>query len=302
MRKAFRHTGVLMMLAVVALGLVGAAYTLWFENLSLNVTANTGTFNADVSFANWTVSGYGADQNSGTGSGQPVVGVYPAGHFCDSTRSAQGAMTKPANCNYLGYDGFNYANWIFNGVDKLAASGVQCNIAIGTTGTNGVDSNDTVSNNLLTLNMVHLFPYAGCEYKVDIHNSGTVPMHLTAGPLGVYQKCPIGVAPNGTGCVNLTQQSPALSFATAGQDPNHTPDANDLMCAAILGTHPGHLVVDSSSKPIQIEPGGNVDCTFKVILDEVAGGENSTFYVTWNWTAHQWNEPASMLPNFPDQH
>ena len=42
MRKAFRHTGVLMMLGVVALGLVGAAYTLWYEELNLNATVKTG--------------------------------------------------------------------------------------------------------------------------------------------------------------------------------------------------------------------------------------------------------------------
>ena len=42
MRKAFRHTGVLMMLGVVALGLVGAAYTLWYENLTLNCERHNG--------------------------------------------------------------------------------------------------------------------------------------------------------------------------------------------------------------------------------------------------------------------
>ena len=49
MPKAFKHTGVLMMLAVVALGLVGAGYALWYEELSVTTTIQTGTFNADWS-------------------------------------------------------------------------------------------------------------------------------------------------------------------------------------------------------------------------------------------------------------
>ena len=49
MPKAFKHTGVLMMLAVVALGLVGAGYALWYEELTVTATVNTGTFNVDWS-------------------------------------------------------------------------------------------------------------------------------------------------------------------------------------------------------------------------------------------------------------
>ena len=40
-----------MMLAVVALGLVGAAYTLWYEELELNANISTGTLDADWSNA-----------------------------------------------------------------------------------------------------------------------------------------------------------------------------------------------------------------------------------------------------------
>src|SRR6185437_8477174 len=161
-------------------------------------------------------------------------------------------------------------------------------------------ANDTADNNILTLAMTGLFPYAGCEYKIDIHNSGSVPMHLTAASTGLYEKCPIGDDAHNPSCVALTQQDAALSFATAGEDPANTPNANDAACAALLGTAPGQLVT-VAGVPVQLHAGENIDCTFKVILDEVASGENSTYYASFGWTAHQWNEPDT-APTFPDIH
>jgi hypothetical protein len=49
MRKAFRHSGVLMMSAIVALGLLGAGFALWFQVLTFNGTVNTGELEVEGS-------------------------------------------------------------------------------------------------------------------------------------------------------------------------------------------------------------------------------------------------------------
>jgi hypothetical protein len=42
MKNAFRHTGVLFMVAVIGLAVIGAGYALWFQVLTLNATVTTG--------------------------------------------------------------------------------------------------------------------------------------------------------------------------------------------------------------------------------------------------------------------
>jgi hypothetical protein len=275
MRKAFRHTGVLMMLGVVALGLVGAAYTLWFEDLQLGVTANTGTFNADMSIHPWNGSGFGnttSTEGSQTGSGRPVVAVFTAPRV--QTRNA-------GNVPYADYKDFP----VVGGQQKPPTT---CNSSLGHFGTLAVNTNDTVDSNKLDLVMSGLYPYAGCEYQIDIHNSGSVPFHISLLPTSVYQKCD----GNGNNCQNLTTSWPALSFIA---DP-----ASDNRCAALFGagssTNPDSLgQLQVAGVPVQIHTGDELLCKIKVVMDQAADGENVQYKVQWNWRAYQWNE----LPSLP---
>ena len=59
MKQPFRHIGVLMIMGIAALGLVAAAYTLWYEDLS--VTANVTTANFDVDWSCQTGFAAGVD-------------------------------------------------------------------------------------------------------------------------------------------------------------------------------------------------------------------------------------------------
>lgn len=47
MTKPYRHVGVLFMLAITVLALLGSAFTLWYEDLSIETEASTGSFDAD---------------------------------------------------------------------------------------------------------------------------------------------------------------------------------------------------------------------------------------------------------------
>ncbi len=282
MRKAFRHTGVLMMLGVVALGLVGAAYTLWYERLDVNITANTGDFDAGVSFASYNpeTHTWGDEQTSdgATGHGRPVVGVFTT-PISDSRSAAHEVSVH-------GYDFFSD----FPVVDGRQKPPTTCDVNIGhTTGGIAVDANDGGgTTNQLNIVMGGLYPYAGCEYTIDFHNSGSVPMHLFSGET-TYQRCTTQATESTppSGCTDIPGTSAALSLAA---DPSQT-DA--LQCGEILGS--GLVYSSGSAQNIeipgfQLHEGESLTCKFKILMDEDAIGENVTYVMDFHFIAHQWNE------------
>ena len=174
MRKAFKHTGVLLMAAVVGLSIIGAAYALWFENLHLTATVATGTFNVDWSCDTPSTSAPGgltstsANGLCGDAAAKPVVYVYGcAVGFNDCTVDSPHttlvdgqipAGKKPVCTATIGASG--------------AAGDVQ-------TGSPAADAN-TLSLFLGSNanNPAGVYPFAGCEFLIDIHNSGSVPAHF----------------------------------------------------------------------------------------------------------------------------
>lgn len=275
MRRAFRHTGVLMVLSVVALGLIGAAYTLWFEDLRLNVVASTGTFDADMSIHPWNGSGFGNEQTAEgayDNAGHPVVAILTA------------PVTDSRNA---GRAGLVYQSFPANKADTAP----DCDASLGHFGTLPFNTNDVVDSNQLDLQMSGLFPYAGCEYRIDIHNSGTVPLHLSILPIGLYQQCEI----DGSGCVNISTSWPALSFIGSG---------DDARCTGLFGAHSsldpnslGQLQLEGT--PVQLHEGDSLVCDIKIVLDEAYDGENKLYKVQVNWRAYQWNELPAFAPNNP---
>jgi hypothetical protein len=140
MPKVYRHVGVLFMLAVVALGLLGAAYTLWYEDLSIEADVTTGVFDA-----NWTLTGAASAPKYAVVSGSSATPAF--GDFTDTEAA------------------------------KLAS--LTCGQSISSSGA-GVGANDTGSNNVLTLEMTNLYPFTGCLFTVNfgLANDSTVPAHF----------------------------------------------------------------------------------------------------------------------------
>jgi hypothetical protein len=292
MRKAFRHSGVLMMVAVVALGLLGAAYTLWYEDLQLNTTVTTGTFDADVSIHPWDseANEFGAEQTAEDdydGAGRPVVAVFDAPILNSRSAHYQARQGGPA-VTPAGYALFG-DNFTQPAGEKPAPT---CDASIGQFGSIAVNTNDVVDSNQLNLEMSGLFPYAGCEYMIDIHNSGSVPMHISILPDGLYQMCNF----DGTGCVDISTSWPALSFIA---DPS-----NDARCAALFGfgasTDPDTLgQLQVGGVPVQIHGDNPLVCKIKIIMDQAYDGEHVMYKVQLNWRTYQWNEVPGVSPNPP---
>ena len=258
MRKAFRHSGVLMMVAVVALGLLGAAYTLWYEDLQLNATVTTGTFDADVS-----VHDIGPNDNEGL----PVVaqvGANPA------------SVPSLLASNYAAFGPFP--------VGKPATT---CD-ASESTGGAPLTANDATDDNVLTLTMGGLYPYAGCEYDINIDNlQGSVPFHVAITNVtleecedNTFAACdPIAAAPWSIGLAN--------------------PQTDLAECAAFLGAIPtfdGPEQIEVASIPVQIHNGEELRCRFKLILDQDPTAEGNFYKFTATYRAYQWNEAPYAAP------
>lgn len=188
MRKAMRHTGVLMMLAVLALGLVGAAYTLWFEKLTVTATVETGILDVDLSCVNpempYTYDNNDLDEGAECAAlagqaGTTIIGKQLSNGFFDFKPAAYWNK-PPLDCRAVLSDtgsqpnGENPANW-----------------------------------NKLDLKVSGAYPFAGCQFYFDIHNDGSVPVHLeyrftqsanSAGNLALFfNGCYGGYIPNPNG-------------------------------------------------------------------------------------------------------
>lgn len=278
MRKAFRHTGVLMMVGVVALGLLGAAYTLWYEDLQVTAEVHTGTFDADVSVHDW----------DGTTSGPQLLA---AGLHQDVGRPVVIQCSQPITgttaANYvfahLGNWGCTFGNFPENKLDAAT----ECDAVIGTFGTATANTNDTTDNNLLTLLISGAFPYAGCEYDIDVHNGGSVPMHLNFVPasLAEYWLCDADGADPDTApdnCVLITQQTAAISWIWGPTCDWDNMDANGMLT--------------KSGNPVQLHASQEARCKVKVLLDQGANLENKVIVSNLRFRAYQWNETVDTTP------
>lgn len=259
MPKAFRHTGVLMMLAVVALGLVGAAYTLWSENLTLETSVTTGS--VDV---NWSIDPVHPDD--GTWTSDEIVGV------------ASGPILPGAVPNFFHLHLDTPGNPLDPPKDKYLQT---CEIKRGVD-----DSTTNPSQHTLIINATDLFPYAGCEFAFDIENTGTVPVHLT-------QKVAKSVTSSGTVHLNV---APIQVTQSANVDPLEakavcTAVLNNWLYADAnpLGTPLTWTPTGEASKPIQLHGGDEVNCRVWFYLEQDST-EGASINISSTIIAHQWNE------------
>jgi len=305
MRKAFRHTGVLMMLGVVALGLVGAAYTLWYEDLILETTIETGTLDADWSFHAWAPDSEGTDAHgflntSASGVGKPVVAIIT------NATQANGGVASHLGISGSGVGAIHFQN------ENFPAGKPQpvCTGTIGSTGVVPGDSNDVAQDNKLTLEAYGLFPYAGCEWEIDISNDGTVPFHVAFQSVKI-QECldHTGSTCNG-GWTDTGMESTGGPWTRAILGDNRDyQTGNYAVCQSVLGAdwtyrpgsaNPGPEILNSGNVPVQIHGGESVVCRLILVLDQNAQAEGRLFRYTVSWRTFQWNEsPADSLITNP---
>ena len=273
MRKAFRHTGVLMMMGVVALGLLGAAYTLWYEDLQITSDVSTGTFDADVSVHLWDGEVFAAAPSTSPAlyedAGKPVV--------IQCANLIPTSFTRAADYVLANLDDWNCVFGEFP-EEKLDATTV-CDAVIGSFGTVPDNANDEAEGNHLILQMSNLFPYAGCTYRIDIHNSGSVPMHVNLVGIGNYEVCDLGDAPGSASCVDLVIEDPAISTITENCDLGDLDESGQLQ---------------DGDGPLQLHNGDEALCDVTVLLDQGDDLENKTVYAGLTFRAYQWNE--SLIP------
>ncbi|TAK61635.1 MAG: hypothetical protein EPO22_08250 [Dehalococcoidia bacterium] len=216
MTNAFRHTGVLLMVAIIGLAVVGAAYALWFQVLTLKASVTTGTLDVQ-----W--SDHGADPAYSLNLGDTFVGP--------------------------------------NDPDFNRLKVVQtCDQVLDETG------------HVLTITDTGLYPYAGCSHHIDIHNNGTVPVHIDTAAL---QFTGLGCDANGENCQIVAQVSACENDLVNGnQDPPPSqPDANNPSLW-------------------QLHPSNRINCDVLLYAAQSAA-ENTTYSGTASLLACQWNEDVN---------
>ena len=268
MPKAFKHTGVLMMLAVVALGLIGAGYALWFEELSLNATVTTGSF--DV---RWSIE----DANN-TGTGVACV-----------------VVTTTQNCDFLGPAGTTgpyYAPG--NGPVPAEKPVPTCTEALAPSGSGTDNSNDNVTAaSVLKLTIDQAYPWSGCAFRIDVHNVGSTPAHFALEP----------VDNNG----DVSGNDPYIGFHATADDPTNAAERAFCGAIGTSGSG-DISTTGAAGAPVQLHQDSDpLICKIVVYLRETAvvNGEtttvpeDTTLHLSWEVVAHQWNEAVNTT-NHPE--
>jgi hypothetical protein len=217
-KNAFRHTGVMLMVAVIGLAVIGAGYALWFQVLTLNASVTTGTLDVQ-----W--SDHGTD---------PTYSLTTGDTFL-----------KPGDA------GFNP-------------------LKVVQTCTQTIDP--TSSGHVINISDTGYYPYAGCVHRIDIHNSGTIPVHIDTAAL---QFSGLGCDANGENCKIVAKVSACVNDLVNGnQEPPPTqPDPTKLTLW-------------------QLHPSNRINCDITLYAAQSAS-ENTQYTGSVKLLACQWNEDAN---------
>lgn len=279
------------MLGVVALGLVGAAYTLWYDNLTMTTNVTTGTLNADWSVHNWTKgSGFASTAaTDGVANGQPIVHVAN-----EDEAILNGNVASVLSGGLLGgktttdsWNKFTNANF------PVGKPQPEC------TATGG-------NSNTLVFNMNKLYPYAGCEFQLDLHSTGTVPFHIAVTEVKTQQWV------NG-GWQDVVDPPWTRGFPSTDGQGNYYGDGPENQCFSFFNADwklpLGQINLGNTADgaPIQVHPDQDLLCDFKLVLDEnwkfqdgsstdaanYKSNQGLSFRTIVKYTAYQWNEQPS---------
>ncbi|MGE3844844.1 MAG: hypothetical protein AB7I50_25045, partial [Vicinamibacterales bacterium] len=278
------------------------AYTLWYEDLVLETTIETGTLDADWSFHPWTDGGVDGEgtfsPTSGSGAGKPVVAiVYPA-------TTLEGGVATLLGINGVGNGAHNFLNSNF----PLSKPQPVCSGTLGNTDLVPTDANDVAEDNKLQLVAAGLYPYAGCEWEIDITNDGTVPFHIAVQSVDI-DVCATHTStlPPTTSCddwdeTNLETDGGPWTRAILG--PNRETSGPEYeKCQAVIGadwTYRNSLpeILTVSNAPVQIHANESIVCRLILVLDQNADAEGKLYRTTVSWRTFQWNEtPNDALIN-----
>lgn len=265
------------MMGVVALGLLGAAYTLWYEDLTITSQVTTGDFNADVSLHPWDGEDFGDGVTAVgdyDGSGKPVVIVcnepIPAGLHAAHLLVA--SFTPP------GTDPYDCLEATGDGSFPAGKPPTVCDAEIATIPN---QANDVSDNNHLILTMSGLYPFAGCQYQVDLHSTGSVPLHVSWTDWS-YELCDS----EGDNCADLPWNEPGISVLQSCT----APDGEARTPTAVLENEALGPVVHGPNNPVQLHKGEELLCDVAILLDQGAGLENKVIKASRTFRTHQWNE------------
>ncbi len=216
MRSAFRHTGVLLMAAIISLAVVDVGYALWFQVLTLNASVTTGTLDVQ-----W--SDHGTDPTYSLNQGDTFL--------------------TPADVD------FNPLKVVQTCAQTLDATLHE-----------------------LTITDTGFYPYAGCVHHVNIHNDGTVPVHIDTAAL---QFTGLGCDAAGANCQIVASVSDCVNDIENG---NQVPPP----------TQP------DPAKPSlwQLHPSNRILCDITLYAAQSAS-ENTTYTGAVTLLACQWNEDAN---------
>ena len=266
MRKSSRHIGVLMVLSTLALGLVGAAYALWYEDLQVTANVSTGTFNVDLSL-------HDPVTHANSTNGVPVVAKPPTGWGSLTSGAATYLELGDSNRHFTnGAQGYaNFTNANFGAKPQTTCTGALSSNAAG--------ANDVGDTNVLTLNLGGLYPYAGCEFEIDLHNDGGIPFHIALTSVSL-QSCTDNTY---TTCVPAASAPWSIGLAPG------SPAACTAFLGAIATATVNTQINTGPNAPVQIHDGQDLVCRFKLILDQ-ANVENAFYKFSAVYRAFQWNE------------
>lgn len=141
-------------IVVLALALVGMGYGLWFEQLRVEGTVETGELNVDFSPV-YTFEWFGDGQGNVVAS-QEIPLDWPA--YAMSQLPLQEAIAA--------------------GLFEIKHDYVECYADLSNTELESVPNADA-GDNLLTISVVNAYPSYHCRVIFDITNVGDVPIHLT---------------------------------------------------------------------------------------------------------------------------
>ena len=133
------------------------------------------------------------------------------------------------------------------------------------------DQRLTDKNHVLTINDAGLYPYAGCIHDIDIHNNGTVPVHIDLSEFNLS-----GLTCDTLGCDAEEDLNIEFDLRSCIFEGNPTP--------------PGNFVGDTTV--VQLHPSNELRCKIRITANQSAN-ENTIYQGGIQLLACQWNEDVN---------
>ena len=173
-------------------------------------------------------------------------------------------------------------------------------------------SAESADNNILTIRMTGLYPFAGCKLRIDLTNSGTVPAHFTLESHSSTNTSGLSYTASVSSKSTNVPQGQAetvcklLGLATSGKlnnsvsgVPGATVPQNNIggNGGSNYGTTPVDqldLGVGATDGAVQLHAGETVVCDIVVYANETAHENQLNISMSMELIGHQWNEGVTL--------